>query len=739
MKRTTTILKALAAAALSCAMLASCKPEEGEKIAKAVLSDQQVLSFSASKPAAQTVTVYSDGLWHTTAPEWIQVDPSEGSGTTTVTVTAQENVDAGGMLEPRKDTLIFGGKTLASRQIIIVSQEGDAYRKAEHLSLAKIAALADGKSFILDDATVAAGSTAGFVLTDGASALYVKSDKQMSVGDKVTVKGIKGTENGIPCVTQADEVMRKSSGAFDYPEPLDLNSVIAGYKADKMDYVTVSGTIAGGNLLVKTEDAEYSIKQVDCPSELSISSLGGHKVTLCGYMFGLLGSNLFGIITTALEDKGIDQLIYFEDDFEWLEPWVTASGAGDAITDNDPSSVAPNVFTSAACEGFVAAFMERGYGYFEGQKDLPWVEVTPDNAPPGKVLYLQKNYLKFGKTDWSSGITLPAMSAIKGSDNILLEFDWCWQVTGGYKPDLMTLTVEVVGNGTCAESGSELSVPLESAQSQVDGECAIEWQHASVKILGVDAATRIKLRPTNYDPTIENPARRQNRWYLDNIKVVPAEGGGSGPGGGLPAGTVLLNEDFEWLEPYATAANAPDDVASNSVGSSPNIFTTEALQPILNELMEKGYGYIWAGKGLEWSTATPDSGNGRTLYLQKNYLKFGKSDYSSGLILPAFAEITSSANLEVSFDWCWCMTGGSKPDIMTLSVVADDVTAEELHSTQPTEEDQTKLEWQHASVQVNGATGSTRITLRPTNADPYVSNTRGQNRWYLDNIKVVVK
>ncbi len=85
------------------------------------------------------------------------------------------------------------------------------------------------------------------------------------------------------------------------------------------------------------------------------------------------------------------------------------------------------------------------------------------------------------------------------------------------------------------------------------------------------------------------------------------------------------------------------------------------------------------------------------------------------------------------------MTGGSKPDIMTLTAAVSGGESTELTSAQPTAEDQTKLEWQHASVTINGATAETRITLRPTNSDPYVSNTRGQNRWYLDNIKIVTK
>lgn len=558
------ILKASAIASVCAAALLACQPEAVDPVAKAVLGDVSVMSFAAQNPAEQIVTVYSDGDWHTTAPDWITVTPDKGSGVTPVTVKAADNTDAGGMLEPRKDTLMFSGNTLASRLIIIVSQEGDAYRSAQHLTIDKIAALADGKSFILDEADVVAVTSAGFVVSDGSATIYAKAGADVKLGDKVSVKGLKGTANGLPVISQADEVTVKSSGTASYPEPINLNEVIAGYKPTAMDYITVSGIVAGGNLVVSVDGADYSVKQIDCPADLSISSLGGHKVALKGYSYGILGANLFAIITTECKDNGVDQLIYFEDDFEWLSPWTTAANAGDAAATNDPGTTAPNVFTSAACNGFVAEFLARGYGYYEGKQGLDWQDVTPDNAPPGKVLYLQKNYLKFGKSDWNSGITLPAMPSISGTDNVTVEFDWCWHVTGGFKPDLMTITVEVVGNGVCAESGSALSVPVESAQSQVDGESKIEWQHASVKINGIDNATRIKIRPTNNDPYIENPERGQNRWYLDNIKVVPSDGGGSSGGGGGGASSFNTTWSFD---PEKNYENGVDYEMNNTTGS----------------------------------------------------------------------------------------------------------------------------------------------------------------------------
>lgn len=209
-------------------------------------------------------------------------------------------------------------------------------------------------------------------------------------------------------------------------------------------------------------------------------------------------------------------------------------------------------------------------------------------------------------------------------------------------------------------------------------------------------------------------------------------------------GGIIFQDDFEWLAPWT--ASAPDDITANSVGSSKNIFTTADLADALAEFRTRGYGYIWGWKGQEWSDGTPDNGNKQTLYVLKNYLKFGKTDYNSGIVLPALSAIEGTADVDLTFDWCWCMTGAKKPDTMTLTVTVSGggtiassgtETSPEIESSQPTEGDQTVLEWQHASVRILGATPSTRITIRPTNYDPSVSNSaRRQNRWYLDNIKV---
>ena len=425
--------------------------------------------------------------------------------------------------------------------------------------------------------------------------------------------------------------------------------------------------------------------------------------------------------------------VYFQDDFEWLEPW--ADYTRDDVANNSVYSSSPNVFTKAEVAGALTEFQNRGYGYIWGWKGQDWSDGLPDSGNK-QTLYLMHNYLKFGKTSYNSGIVLPALSKIAGTENVEISFDWSWCMTGASKPDVMTLTVTVTGGGVLADTGTEVSGNIESAQPTEGDLTRLEWQHAKVVIVGATPSTRITIRPTNADPEVTS-TRKQNRWYLDNIRVEKTDY--------VPQQTEFFADDFEWLEPWA--AYTVDDVADNSVASSsPNAFTKAEVAGALTEFQSRGYGYIWGWKGQDWSDGLPDNGNKQTLYLMHNYLKFGKTSYNSGIILPALSKISGSADVDLTFDWCWCMTGKSKPDVMTLTVtvtgggrLADTGTevSGNIESAQPTEGDLTKLEWQHATVRILGATPSTRITIRPTNADPGVSNSaRNQNRWYLDNVRV---
>ncbi|MBP9997974.1 MAG: BACON domain-containing protein [Bacteroidales bacterium] len=210
--------------------------------------------------------------------------------------------------------------------------------------------------------------------------------------------------------------------------------------------------------------------------------------------------------------------VVFSDDFEWMDEASTAAGAGDSVKDNNPSASAPNIYSTAALAPLQTALADKGYDFVNSAKNgTAWVPISTKNE---KVVYLQKNYLKFGKTSYNAGIVLPALTALTETTDVKIEFDWCWQVTGAFNPDIMTLQVEAAGAGTFEATKTSVSAELKSAQSEELGKSNIEWQHVTVTLKGADATTRLTIRPTNSNSKVSNPDRDQNRWYLDNIKIT---------------------------------------------------------------------------------------------------------------------------------------------------------------------------------------------------------------------------
>ena len=751
------LFKAIAIAAISGAVLLSCQREVQDTVAKAVLGDVSVMNFSAKNPAEQTVTVYSDGDWTATAPDWITVTPDHGNGVMPVTVKAAENVDAGGMLEPRKDTLILGGKRLASRLIIIVSQEGDAYRNATHLTLDKVAALDDGKSFILDEATVAAVTSAGYVVNSGSTNVYVKDANTPKVGDKVSIKGIKGSVNNLPAITTVDGFSVISSGTYTYPDPKDITNEIAGFKGDAMEYITVNGMVKGGNLIVTAADeVEYTIKQVDCPADMSISKLNGNKVQLTGYCAGVLGAKLFGLFTTVVKDNGPavvprpEKLLYAK--WRFTATTMTAyqdffggtSGKPDKAPGNGGLYVPSNVEGNGKIEYYQVDKNEidvnnkasriiggTGHPYVTGAWPGDyWLFSATDNYeyPAGTMLHI-KYITRVSKTghkywmleyfdgnDWKPADEYPVSTETESGTNAQYNFieptanvvvECVWTLAAPCREPMFRM--RCVANAQASGDG-----PLTAPNG---GTCRIA----------------------------DNGDEGEDAGPVFEVTTAPEGGGGGGQGGGgIAPGTVVYEDDFEWIEPWATASSAGDAIKDNNPSTTaPNVFTTASCDGFMQAFIEKGYTYYWAKKGdTDWFDSLGDD-NPKVLYLQANYLKFGKTDVNAAIKLPALASLVDKANVELSFDWCWQVTGAYKPDLMTLVIKVEgdgSAAVDEFTSAQSTVDGESKIEWQHASVTISGASASTRIFLAPANPDPRISNPdRGQNRWYLDNIKIVAK
>ena len=694
--------------------LASCQPEESP-LARAIMTSVSGLQFDATGAEPQTITVYSDADWTVEAPEWVTVDVVNGTRTMDVTVSVGDNLRDGALDNPKKDTIVFKGYNLLATAYVIVSQDGDKYRDVVPATISEVLSMKDEEVVVLDDVAVVALSSDGFVVNDGNESVFVSCTEPVTVGDCVDVRGSKGTMNGVPAVTICDDLKIERNFAVVYPLVNDITATIDTYAPSKLEYVELAGSLDGVNVLV---EGATKVGALLAHSSVDLAALNGHNLIVRGFSFGATAS-LVNIIPVEIEDLGVNEIIYFTDNFDWVAELADAAGAGDSMgVDGDDS--AKNAYTSV--EGFAELLASQGY---------------EDLFPSSKTIYLQKNYLKFSKGSNVNGIRFPAV-AYGGTTNVVLTFDWGVHVGSGGQ-DETELMIEIEGNG---------AVDRETF-THTAGEWV--WQTETVTISGIDDNSRIVLKPTTF---VGEVSSGYYRWYLDNIKIVQGEGEAPVPGPGA-GGKTVYSDDFEWFADLATTEGAGDAVGTNDPGTTaPNVWKMNSSADFFARFNERGYQYLYGTVGATEFAAgpaqEPNSGVGKegSLYLQSNYLKFGQSSYNGALVLPALSAIEGTADVVIEFDWCWHLTGGMKPDLMTVSVDATvgqfptsgAGTSLDIESAQPTEGDLSELAWQHVTLELNGATAETVLTIRPTNADPSIQNAaRSQNRWYLDNIKVTTK
>ncbi len=697
--------------------LASCQPEESP-LARAIMTSVSGLQFAATGAEPQTITVYSDAEWTVDAPEWVSVDVINGNRNMEVTVTVGDNLRDGALDNPKKDTIVFKGYNLLAQAYVIVTQDGDKYRDVVPATISEVLSMKDEEVVVLDDVAVVALSSDGFVVNDGNESVFVSCTEPVTVGDCVDVWGSKGTMNGVPAVTICDDLKIERNFAVVYPLVNDITATIDTYAPSKLEYVELAGSLDGVNVLV---EGATKVGALLAHSSVDLAALNGHNLIVRGFSFGATAS-LVNIIPVEIEDLGVNEIIYFTDNFDWVADLASSCGAGDSMGVNGDDS-AKNAYT--AVEGFADLLASQGY---------------EDLFPSSKTIYLQTNYLKFSKGSNVNGIRFPAVS-YGGTTNVVLTFDWGVHVGSGGQ-DATELQIEIEGNGT---------VDVETF-THTAGEW--EWQTETVTISGIDDNSRIVLKPTTF---VGEVSSGYYRWYLDNIKIVQGDGEAPapGPGTGGNAGKVVYSDDFEWFADLATTEGAGDAVGTNDPGTTaPNVWKMGTSADFFTRFNERGYKYLYGTVGAtefaDGPAQEPNSGVGKegSLYLQSNYLKFGQSSYNGALVLPALSAIEGTADVVIEFDWCWHLTGGMKPDLMTVSVDATvgqfptsgASTSLDIESAQPTEGDLSELAWQHVTLELNGATAETVLTIRPTNADPSIQNAaRSQNRWYLDNIKVTTK
>lgn len=486
-----------------CITINSCNDDEPD-MAKAVLASAATVNFDATHASEKMITVYSDAVWTVEHPEWISVTPSTGSGTTDVTISVSDNLRDGTPDNPRQDIIVFHGATLASRAEVLIAQDGDKYRDCANYTVSQAEALADESVLGIPNALVMTTTTGAFIVTQADDVqnpvyLLIKSSATVVAGNTVAIKGSKHSDDAGLAYVEADEVVVTAQGASPaQPSATDITAQVDTYRSGTRAYVSVSGSLSGQTLNVN--GATTTISFISTAAGINLAELNGHNLIVRGYYAGS-ASPIIKLMLTDVTDLGVNEVIYFNEDFEWLNPWAVLGNAVDMIGTNKDGlgdTTAPQIYnTSNLVDGkrAVDELEARGYSF----------TLTPTEA--GQV-YVQKNYLKFGKTDCQGAITLPAMKNAPAGEKMDLTFDWAPMVGSTHKFDPVSILVTV-------SNGSDNATFGPFTHSFVDLQSEVEWQHAVVPDITVDANTRITIKGES--------ANKYPRWFLDNIKLVKSK------------------------------------------------------------------------------------------------------------------------------------------------------------------------------------------------------------------------
>lgn len=481
--------------------LISCSDEE-TPMAKAVLASANQLNFNGTNASEKLITVYSDATWMVDAPDWVHVEPATGSGTTDVTIHVDDNLRDGTLDNPRKAAVVFHGATIASRAEVVINQDGDKYRDCTDYTVAQLDALADETVVTVSRAIVMTTAKDGFIaadVTSNGSYVWMQSSNRVSAGNEIAIKGTKLTDDQQLSYVVCDEVTIKAPGTTPVnPEATDITLQMDSYKASTRTYISATGVLNGNTLSI--EGATCSLKLINIPDDIDLTSLNGHKLKVEGYYAGT-AVPVIKLMLNQVTDLGVDEVIYYSEDFEWLSPWVELGSAGSQVDDGKtgtPAATAPQIYnTNNLIDGqrAIDALEARGYSF----------DLTP--TANGQV-YLQKNYLKFGKTDYQGSINLPALKEVPLGTKGTLTFDWAPMVGSSHKFDPVSITVTVT-------NGDEVMTYGPFTHSFVDVVSELEWLHVEIKDIDINDQTRINIKgeSTNKYP----------RWFLDNLKLVKAK------------------------------------------------------------------------------------------------------------------------------------------------------------------------------------------------------------------------
>ena len=505
------------------------------------------LTFEAVGAEPQVLRIGSTTPWYIdteSIPNWIIVSPTEGTTSTDADIRVDDNLQLDGetIAAPRDGVINIISRITGTTISVEIHQKGDTYLGVSSYTISQVASLDDDARAKIPGVAVVARTNDGFVARDDTGLLYVTSSEEIAIGDKIDLFGEKSTLYGLPHLV-AGQINPLGTETVTHPSPVDLLSNLDPARADKVTYVSVEAGLLGSNLYFFDSDPGVTVTLLGSPV-VDLEAVNMHDIAIRAYFVGLENKTTVVLAVTECEDLGINENLdcYFFDDFSWMQPLIETSGVqvDDSIADNNASGAAPNLRTSGGLAPLLDEFLARGY---------------QDLNPDAKVIYPQKYYWKFSKTNTETvnnngGIILPHIE-FAGSElvNAEMSFDWAAHMTGSGNVDKVDVVVELTGTGMF-DNGTNVSDPFITEQTKGH----LEWQKVENLLLrGVNNTTQITVRPLNYAELEPD----QQCWYIDNIKIGKSD---------IPYAEPVYAA-LEVSEEVVTFEGAPDGPVSIDIAS----------------------------------------------------------------------------------------------------------------------------------------------------------------------------
>lgn len=495
----------------------SAIPYSDPVYAKVKVSDE-VVTFEGTPVDSYKLTIQSDNPWTLVKDaDWFSVDVTEGEANeeTTVTVTC----------EPSNMT------TLRHSVLTVVSADT---RKNIHI----VQSAAGGE---LDPLISISSGNSVEVLGQGAEFTAMV---QANVAFETEIKDSWISEVEVPATRSMVETTVKTFKAEPNLTSADRVGTIRFYKGNLESVLTVKQTKFEPKVVMTinklsalpaeaTKVAVHIEANVDTKVSSDVITLPANELKAGKYDFEVTvpaNSGSFRNVKVVFENDeysykytysvlqlGSAMTTMFFDDFGWLQQYVDAYNAtaaedkkvGDTIGKNNKSAEAPNIYGKADWQkSLLVELATKGY---------------EDMCSSEKVVYLQPQYLKFGRTKGhNTSIRLPKLD-IAGTTDIVTDFDWAAMAQGDGTIDDTKLVVVIEGDGLF-DNGTKYSDLIVNDQPKDK----MYWTHSAVKINGASSNTRLvivmyrvlkKDAAGNYTGEYNYNVGGAGRFFLDNIRI----------------------------------------------------------------------------------------------------------------------------------------------------------------------------------------------------------------------------